>query len=248
VGEAIRLFQGETTPTTDDFVTILKEVRRASVLFAPVRRSLSELSADEADTRVFALLQAMNQTVPEGIGLPAAVDVAVHVAAGAPDGKVAGYVSEGGDGATRFGGIGLRGLLDLARTAVQQGWLVDRVLKGVLRSEARRNAALGALQADLGGLWRVILTKDGSTPVELWWLTDLTPEGQVAVPLIPLRDDRVRVVVTADEEGRSWFATLDAGAALLPGELGDTLAGPAADSPVEAAPVESAEPSHTPAS
>jgi hypothetical protein len=202
-----RLIGGASAPSVEDYAAPLGELRWVGAAFPPVRRSLQRLSAEEGDRRLATLLLATHAALSDDRRVPEATTVALRVASAVPGGEVSQLLSGEGPVAARFGGPGFAGVAQLAATISEAGLSVDRVLHGVTRKEAREHAALEALEADPGGLWRLVV-RQGDVRVEVWWLEGLTEEGQATVPLLALQVPDAVVVLPEGSPLAAWYSTL----------------------------------------
>jgi hypothetical protein len=117
----------------------------------------------------------------------------------------------------------MESVLDLAAAAVEDGWGVDRVLRGPTRREAREHPALETLGMAMDGLWRVLLRKEDAR-CELWFIAALSPEGRAGVPSLLLSDHKRVVALPIDPDLLGWYGSLSAPDAIgWTGDEGDAL-------------------------
>jgi hypothetical protein len=192
---------------------VLAELRRSFLAFSAIRRAASDMTPDAIDARLPALLTAVHHSAPAEVRLAEGTTLAVRIAAAVPGGATEAMLLGGSEAGARYGGPGIAGLITLTRAVTAAGGRLDRVLSGVSRREREAQPGLAALERNLGGLWRLLVGRDGRRG-EAWWLDGLTPEGQAAVPLLML-DARPRVVFAADPGVAPGASSLDAAAAAL---------------------------------
>jgi len=110
--------------------------------------------------------------------------------------------------AARYGGPGVETVVEIARVLLEGSWSLRRVLRGPTARERRTDPFLGALVEVDEGLWRLHVARDDAQ-AEVWFLTDLAPEGRASAARL-LASGAPRVVVLADEPGLlEWYQGLD---------------------------------------
>jgi hypothetical protein len=167
--------------------------------------------ADDASVRTAALLDAADAEAPDGLRVPEATTLALRVAA-AQAGPTLDRLSAGST-AERFSGPGIADVVGVVRGAQDAGWTLRRAFRGTTRRERRNQPMLSELAGALDGVWRLGVERDG-VRAELWYVADLPIEGRAAIPQLLLEERQRVVVLPVDPDLMSWYATLDAPAAI----------------------------------
>ena len=81
----------------------------------------------------------------------------------------------------RYGGVGIRGVVEIARSVHPHGWAVSRVLRGTTRRERRDDEILHTIGEGADEIWRLVMEKDG-VKGEIVFMESLSPEGRAALP------------------------------------------------------------------
>lgn len=104
----------------------------------------------------------------------------------------------------RYGGVGIRGVVEIARSVHPHGWAVSRVLRGTTRRERRDDEILHTIGEGADEIWRLVMEKDG-VKGEIVFMESLSPEGRAALPQL-LRIPRNRLVVLPVEpDVLAWY-------------------------------------------
>lgn len=162
-------------------------------------RSVVKLELD--DQRTAALLAAVHEAVPPGQVIPEGTTLAIRTAAKGPQTMA---LIESGPAAERFGGPGIANVVDVARTALADGWTLHRVLQGPTRRESRNYPVVETLAGSLTGLWR-LLVRRGEQRGELWYVADLPAEGRATIPQLLLEKHARTVTLAPDDDLVTWW-------------------------------------------
>jgi hypothetical protein len=191
--EAVKraLFADEA-PTAESLAVVVEPVRKVR----DVLDLADELTGDDAEARLIALLVAVHRTAPDEVRLLQGTTLALRAAGrSGPDGAAAKLLTEG-EVADRLGGPGMSTVLPVAIALQAAGWSAVRVLRGATRRERRAQPALDVLGPHLDGLWRIVVQRS-DVRGEVWVTEDLPAEGRAAVPQLAV-EPRSRVAVLAD--------------------------------------------------
>jgi hypothetical protein len=208
-------FKDGAVPEVDALLPIVKQWDRMwRAIQAGEREALN-------DAQVERLLLAVDQASDGERTIPGGTSLALRVAStGGPRSRA---LLLNSSTAQRYGGEGMESVLDLAAAAVEDGWGVDRVLRGPTRREAREHPALETLGMAMDGLWRVLLRKEDAR-CELWFIAALSPEGRAGVPSLLLSDHKRVVALPIDPDLLGWYGSLSAPDAIgWTGDEGDAL-------------------------
>ncbi|MGC6513204.1 MAG: hypothetical protein ACON4N_01820 [Myxococcota bacterium] len=189
------LFVREEAPTLEDYEAPMSGLRRAFKAFDAIRDVVEAGELADLDTRLTTFLRALHLSAPAGIMLAEGTTLALRFAARGDENAMRTAFEEEGF-QTRFGGLGWQGAVSITAAMTGAGWRLDRVYRGTSRRERRARPALDTFGDALGGFWRLVYRGEGDRSCTLWWLTDLTPEGTAAVPLV-LLDIQPDVVLKA---------------------------------------------------
>jgi hypothetical protein len=205
--ELRNLFAGEPDPSADDLRPHVKALRRAYKAFSAVRDAWEAAPAAQADTRLASLLRVVHDEVPAGVRLAEGVTLALRTAARlGGTGAVVGVLEETGIG-ERFAGPGWRGAVALIGALEAEGFVVQRILRGLSRREKDNNPALAVLGGDnLDGFWRLLVSQDERRG-EIWWFDAPSPEARAAAPQL-LLEAHQRAVVGAEGQDFGWYDAL----------------------------------------
>lgn len=206
--------------------SLREAVERFGRPFRAVRAAerMLEFANDAAIAQLLAIaheLQGDRGPIPEGTTL------GVRVASGG--GTDTARVLLEGPTAERFGGAGMDVVIELGAALRADGWEVFRVLRGPTRKEQDAHPALATLADELGGLWRLLVRRDGAKG-EVWYIAGLSAEGRAGVPQLLLADYPRSVVLPIDPDLLGWYETLGGPAPIgWTGEEADAVRAAAAE-------------------
>jgi len=198
---------GGEAPAEASLAGVLSSMRRVHPAFAVARVALEEIAEEERESRAVTFLRAADQVAPERARLPEGITLAVRLAASDATSGAARELLTTQPTAARYGGPGVEVVVEIARLVHQGGWSLRRVLRGPTARERRTDPVLAALTEVDEGLWRLHVTRDDAQ-AEVWFLTDLAPEGRASAARL-LASEGQRVVVLADDpELVQWYQGL----------------------------------------
>ena len=205
----------EAVPEVDALVPLLAEWPRQWRAIAAAERW------DLDDARFERLLHAVDKAASDDRQIPGGTSAAVRRAA---EGNAAfRELLLSGSTAARYGGEGVDVLVDLASAAAEDGWKVDRVLRGPTRKESERHKILGTVGDAMNGLWRVLVRKD-EAKAEIWYVAGLPAEGRAGVPMLLLDEHQRVIVLPVDPDLLGWYGSLEAPDAIgWTGDEGDAV-------------------------
>ncbi|MEQ1500761.1 MAG: hypothetical protein ABMB14_00955 [Myxococcota bacterium] len=184
-------------------VTALTEVLRTFRRPDRALRAIQRIPLDDA--RTAAVLRAVDAATEPGRAIPEATTLAIRTAAHGPLTRA--LLVDGGPVTERFSGPHAGAVIDVARTLLDGGWEVHRVLRGPTRRETTAHPALETLSGSMSGLWRLLVRRDDRKG-EVWYLAELPPEGRAGIPLLLLEDWQRVVVLPVEPELLGWWRTL----------------------------------------
>lgn len=190
----------EEAPDVPTIVSVLRGFRRPD----RAMRILQRLTLDDA--RSARVLSALTELSSGERTISEAVTFAILAAARGP--ACWALVSDAGAASALVGG-GAEPVIGLAKSLLEGGWDVHRVLRGPTKRETSAHAALDTLSGAMTGLWRLLVRKDGRKG-EVWFVGDLPPEGRAGVPLLLLEDWQRVVALPLDTDLLAWWRTLSA--------------------------------------
>lgn len=192
-------------PDVGELTDVLRTFRRPDRALRVIQR------LDLDDVRTAAVLRAVDAASEAGRAIPEATTLAIRTAAHGP--LTRGLLVDGGAVAERFSGPHADMVIDLARVLIDGGWEVFRVLRGATKRECTAHPALDTLSASMSGLWR-LLVRQGDRRGEVWFVSELPPEGRAGVPLLLLEDWQRVVVLPVSPDLLDWWRSLAAPPAL----------------------------------
>lgn len=191
-------------PSVDELTEAIAALPRTFLAFQ-VARELPDRPAADLDRRVSRLLIAADRAAPADRKLNEGATLAIRIAALVGPGEVTRVLSEEPT-ARRYGGDGANDVVGVVAALQQQGWAVDRVLRGPTRRERDNHPMLTPLAPAMDGLWRLLVRK-GELKGEVWYLADLPAEGRAGIPQL-LLDPHLRAVVVKSGADLEWFRAL----------------------------------------
>ncbi len=192
----------EEPATVDEIVTVLGGFRRRYRAFQVAEKIFSQLSTDCIAT----LLEAVHIDSDTDRRIPSGTTLAVRAAGRSSESRVHSILLTSPT-AARYGGLGIEDVVGINAALQAQGWELHRLLNGPTKRERDDSPAVDSLAEHLGGLWRLLVGKDGVRG-EVWFVAGLPPEGRAAVPQLLLRDAHRAVVMPIDADLLAWYGTL----------------------------------------
>ena len=182
-------------------------LRRARDLFRCLEVVRAENEERVTPELLSLILRTMHGVVPSGSRILEGTTMAVQYLCQHESALVSDCLTEETLG-LRYGGVGIEGVIDIARALHPHGWTVSRVLRGTTRRERRDDEILNSIGEGADEIWRLVMQND-AIKGEIVFMKTLSPEGRAALPQL-LRVPRNRLVVLPVEPDiLEWYRQTD---------------------------------------
>lgn len=201
--EVTELLRNGAIDNPEQFAQKVAALRRARDLFRCVDVVRSEKAEALTPDLLSLVLRTMHGVVPEGSRILEGTTMAIQFLCDHESPLVLDCLTDEALG-SRYGGVGIRGVLDIARALQPHGWSVSRVLRGTTRRERRDDEILNTIGEGADEIWRLVMQNE-SIKGEIVFMETLSPEGRAALPQL-LRVPRNRLVVLPVEpDVLEWY-------------------------------------------